>query len=266
MRSALQSSTILILSSLFLAACSDAGTTQVAQKPSPPASQPGTGASQPATGSARIQGKVLDTMDSGGYTYVRIQAGNQEVWAAGPPTAVQVGEEITAVGAMEMRDFHSNTLDRTFESLWFASTLVKAGGAISPGGDGAGAAPGSEPSHGAPAVPLSVEAGSVPKAVGGYSVAELFARRKELSMQQVSVRGKVVKFNSGIMGKNWLHVQDGTGGPGTSDLTVTCDTAVKVGDIVLVRGPLVLDKDFGSGYKYDVMIEDAQVTVDGSSI
>jgi len=65
-----------------------------------------------------------------------------------------------------------------------------------------------------------------------------------------------------IMGKNWLHVQDGTGGPGANDLTVTCATTAKVGDIVLIRGTLVIDKDFGAGYKYDVMIEDAQITVE----
>jgi hypothetical protein len=255
MRSALQNLTILILSSLLLAACSDAGTTQVAEGHSPPASQPGTGA-------AGIQGKVLHTMDSGGYTYVRIQADGKEIWAAGPKIAVQIGDEITAIDAMEMKNFHSKTLDRTFESLWFAGKLVKAGEATSMAGDGVGAAHAGASSHGATAVRLMVEAGSVPKAKDGYCVAELFAKRKDLSMRQVSVRGKVVKFNPGIMGKNWLHVQDGTGAPGANDLTVTCDTAAKVGDIVLIRGSLVLDKDFGAGYKYDVMIEDAQITVE----
>ncbi len=255
MRSALQNLSILILSSLFLAACGEAGTTQVAEKHSPPASQPGTGA-------AGIHGKVLETIDSGGYTYVRIQPDGKDIWAAGPTTVVQIGDEITAVGAMEMTNFHSKTLDRTFESLWFASRLVKAGEAASTAGDGVGAAQAGASSHGAPAVGLMVEAGSIPKAEGGYSVAELFAKRMDLATQQVSVRGKVVKFNSGIMGKNWLHVQDGTGGPDTHDLTVTCDTAAKVGDIVLVRGSLALDKDFGAGYKYDVIIEDAQITVE----
>lgn len=255
MRSALQSLTILILSSIFLTACGEAGTTQVAEGNSPPASQPG-------TSTAGIQGKVLQTMDSGGYTYVQLQAGGGEIWAAGPIIAIKIGDEITAVGAMEMKNFHSMTLDRTFESLWFANKLVKAGEATAIAGDGIGAAPAGASSHGAPVVGLVVEAGSIPKAENGYFVAELFAKRKDLSMQQVSMRGKVVKFNSRIMGKNWLHVQDGTGGPGANDLTVTCDAVAKVGDIVLVRGSLVLDKDFGAGYKYDVMIEDAQITVE----
>ena len=252
MRSALRNLTILILSSLFLAACGETGSTQVAEAQRPPSPQSGSS----ATG---IQGKVLSTMDSGGYTYVRIQVDGKEIWAAGPTTVVQPGDQITVVGAMEMKDFHSKTLDRTFESLWFASKLVKAGEATSMAGDEVATA---HAGVGAAAVGLMVTAGSIPKAADGYSVAELFAKRKDLSMKQVSVRGKVVKFNPNIMGKNWLHIQDGTGEPGANDLTLTCDTAAKVGDIILVRGSLALEKDFGAGYKYAVMIEDAQITVE----
>jgi hypothetical protein len=65
------------------------------------------------------------------------------------------------------------------------------------------------------------------------------------------------------MGKNWLHVRDGSGAEGTNDLTVTTAGAMpNVGDTVVVTGPVVLNKDFGMGYQYDVLIEDAQVTVE----
>ena len=64
------------------------------------------------------------------------------------------------------------------------------------------------------------------------------------------------------MGKNWVHVQDGTGGSGTNDLTVTTNATAAVGDTVLVRGKLGADKDFGFGYKYDILIEDAALTVE----
>ena len=62
------------------------------------------------------------------------------------------------------------------------------------------------------------------------------------------------------MGKNWIHIQDGTGAKGTNDLTITTKNIVKLGDIILVEGTLELDKDFGSGYKYDIIIEDAKIT------
>ena len=73
--------------------------------------------------------------------------------------------------------------------------------------------------------------------------------------------GKVVKYNAMIMGKNWIHLQDGTGEPGSNDLTVTTQGTAFVGDTVLVRGNIGLDRDMGAGYRYDVLIEDATITV-----
>jgi hypothetical protein len=72
----------------------------------------------------------------------------------------------------------------------------------------------------------------------------------------------VVKFISGIMGKNWLHLRDGTGAPGSDDLTVTTDATVETGSTVVVRGTVTTDRDFGAGYKYELIIEDAEITVE----
>jgi len=90
----------------------------------------------------------------------------------------------------------------------------------------------------------------------------MFTKKAELAGKSVSVRGKVVKFTPEIMGKNWIHLQDGTGAEGTSDLTVTTSASAKMGDTVTVSGVVVIDKDFGYGYAYDVIIEDAEVTVE----
>jgi hypothetical protein len=65
-----------------------------------------------------------------------------------------------------------------------------------------------------------------------------------------------------IMGKNWIHVQDGTEAAGNYDLTVTTQGTAKVGDVVVVEGGISLNKDFGAGYKYDVIMEDASCTVE----
>ena len=102
----------------------------------------------------------------------------------------------------------------------------------------------------------------ISKPSGGKNIAEIYKEKPRLVGKKIAVRGKVVKFNTGIMGKNWLHLRDGTGAEGTNDLTVTTDGVAKVGDTVLVRGALTADKDFGHGYKYPVIIEDAQVTVE----
>lgn len=103
---------------------------------------------------------------------------------------------------------------------------------------------------------------SIVKAKGGYTVEELFAKKDTLNGKKVTVRGKVVKFNSGIMGKNWAHLQDGSGGQTTNDITLTTNQRVKVGDIVVATGVMALDKDFGYGYTYKAIIEDAALTVE----
>ena len=117
------------------------------------------------------------------------------------------------------------------------------------------------PSTTAEAVDLS----GIARAEGGKTIAEVFAGKDQLAGQNVVVRGKVVKANANIMGKNWLHVRDGSGSEGTNDLTVTTSgTMPNVGDTVVVTGPVALNKDFGMGYQYDVIIEDAAVTVEGA--
>ena len=108
-----------------------------------------------------------------------------------------------------------------------------------------------------------VDVSGVARAEGGKTVAEVFAEKDSLAGKPVTLRGKVVKSNIGIMGKNWIHVRDGSGTDGSNDLTVTTVTAQpNVGDTVVITGPVSLNKDFGMGYQYDVIVEDAQVTIE----
>lgn len=117
--------------------------------------------------------------------------------------------------------------------------------------------------HPAPKAAAEVDLTGIAKAEGGKTVAEVFAEKDALAGKPVTFRGKVVKTNPDIMGKNWLHVRDGSGEEGTNDLTITtAGTLPNVGDTVLVTGNVTLNKDFGMGYAYDVLVEDAQVTVE----
>ena len=110
-----------------------------------------------------------------------------------------------------------------------------------------------------------VDLSGIAKAEGGKTVAEVFAEKDALGGQPVTVRGKVVKVNAGIMGKNWLHVRDGSGAEGTNDLTVTTAGELPaLGATVVVTGPVTLNKDFGMGYTYDVIVEDAEVKVEAA--
>ena len=115
----------------------------------------------------------------------------------------------------------------------------------------------------APVAAADVDLSGIDTAEGGMTIEEIFAKKDELGETKVIVRGKVVKANPEIMGKNWLHVRDGTGSEGTSDLTVTTSGKLpEVGDTVLVTGQVSLNKDFGLGYQYDVILEDAEIFVE----
>ena len=105
------------------------------------------------------------------------------------------------------------------------------------------------------------EKGNITKVKEGYTVEELFSQKDKLKGKKISVRGKVVKFNAEIMGKNWLHLQDGTGKTGSNDITVTTKQTASVGKIVVITGVLATNKDFGGGYSYNVIIEEATITV-----
>jgi len=103
----------------------------------------------------------------------------------------------------------------------------------------------------------------VEKAAGpnAYTVAEVYAKRSALNKKTVVVKGKVAKSSQGIMGKNWVHVQDGSGDQkkNTHNLVATTQDMAAVGDIVTITGTFAKDRDFGAGYLYKAIIEDAKV-------
>ena len=183
-------------------------------------------------------------------------------------------------------------MNRTFDTIYFASSIRtgRSGAAAEALPTGHPEVPGYSIPEGHPAIPgmdprkasaspdlpaghPAVTAGStsggdavvaaMERAAGGKTVAEVHAEKAALAGTAVAVRGKVTKVNNGILGRNWLHIKDGSGAPGTDDLTVTSerDTA-KVGDTVVARGTLGLDRDFGGGYFYPVLMEKAALDVE----
>jgi len=257
--------------SLALAAC---GEQQKAPEVAAPTASPAPAqspAATPAASSAK-SGKVIETMNASGYTYVHIDTGTEKVWAAAPETAVKVGDQVAIPEGMPMQNFQSKALNRTFDVVYFVPGLMVQGAtpaaaAMPPGHPPTGGMPAAAPavngqsvSAGAPkvAAPAGVSLQGIAKA--DQTVAEIYAKKAELAGKPVKVRGKVVKFSAGIMGKNWVHIQDGSGQAGSNDLTVTTLAMANTGDTVVISGKLTVDKDFGYGYQYGVIVEDAQVT------
>ena len=212
-----------------------------------------TGSSLPsyAADAQVLSGKVVQTMDSGGYTYVQIENNGKKTWVAVPKTKVVKGQDISFAPGAEMENFESKTLNRKFDSIIFSGGVLGQGQK-----DIEKKSPGSKGSAVVVTEKIKVDKASGPDA---YTVAEIFQHSKHLEEKKVVVRGKVVKVSAGVMKKNWIHLQDGTGDAGNNDLVVTSDDLPKVGDVVTASGTLYNDKDFGGGYKYKVIIEKANI-------
>ena len=228
---------------------------------------------------------VLETMDAAGYTYVKVDEDGNVYWIAGPRSAVVVGSSISYIEQMVMKDFTSKSLNRTFDFLMFTTTIVPAGEAAH------GAVAGTQKAHdcedcgnGVKTTPVVQEQAAavstesstqatpqaqeqaepinVAKAEGGYSVEELYTKKAELKGQKITIKAKVVKVSKNIMGKDWVHLQDGTGAAGsTNDIIATgLNTTVKVGDVVTAQATLNTDVDLGYGYFFAVILEESTFT------
>lgn len=210
------------------------------------------GAQQTAV--SRVKGKVTQTMDAGRYTYVALDDGTGEKWAAAPTFEVKVGDTVDVQSGMMMKSFHSKSLNRTFPEILFAEAILnvtKSPSVTAPVVD--------KPVCGKAEALAAMKPAKIAPPEGGKALVDVISQRKALSGKSVTVRGKVVKFSSKIMGKNWIHLQDGSGKDGGADLAVTTDATVKIGDVVTMTGTVVVDKDFGYGYRYEVLLEGATV-------
>jgi hypothetical protein len=234
---------------------------------------PSAAANRPAS---TLVGSVVEILGASRYTYVRLDTGSSQVWVAANRTTLRIGDRVEATGLLPMDKFHSRELDRDFERIYFASSIGPPGTAASlstlppghpeipgirPPADPAGIQlPPGHPDVAEITTPAPSVVTPLAPVAGGKTVAQVYAGKAELAGRTVAVRGKVTKVNNGILGRNWLHLVDGTGTVGSNDLTVTSkDQTARVGDTIVARGVVGLDRDFGGGYFYPVLLENAAV-------
>jgi hypothetical protein len=203
-----------------------------------------------AATAAVLTGEVLEVKDVDSYTYLRLKTKDGETWAAVSTAAVKVGAKVTINNPMVMQNFESKTLKKTFSSIVFGTLGGTGKASVDAHASMAKAAPAPD------AAPIKVAKAS---GANARTVAEVVTKSGELKDKTVVVSGKVVKYNPAIMGKNWIHLRDGSGDAAkeTNDILVTTAAQAKVGDVVTVSGVVRTNKDFGSGYTYKVLIEDA---------
>jgi hypothetical protein len=205
------------------------------------------------SGTATSSHKVVvdEVIQATSYTYLNVDEDGESYWIAIAKREVEKGETLYYSNSLEMKDFESKELDRTFETILFVQDISN------------------EPIpvvHGMPKVSTNDrkiskkdESISIEPLVDGVTVKELSEKREEFEGKIVKIRGQVTKFNPSIMGKNWVHIQDGTNHQNIHDLTITTDDIVKIGDVVTFEGTIFLNKDFGAGYSYEIIMEKAQI-------
>ena len=196
---------------------------------------------------------VQEVIQANAYTYLNVAENGQTFWIAITKADIKEGQKLYYDSGLEMTNFESKDLNRTFESIYFVDQI-------------------SDLPHTTPPPAMSDAAGhtgkpeieqqqvTVQPAAGGVTIAELYKNRQQYKNKVITVRGQVVKVNSGIMGRNWVHIQDGTSSDGKFDLTITTQDNAQIGDVLTFEGTVFLEKDFGAGYYYDVIVEQATVS------
>ena len=199
-------------------------------------------------GNHRVE--IVDIVQTNSYTYLQVDEDGEEYWMAVSQQEFTKGDVIYHLNGMEMKNFESKDLGRTFDRILFVADVSD------------------EPIYGTQQMvngqnqPMKPNIKKIEVTIetpeGGVSIGDLFANKDAYKDQQVIVSGQVTKVNVAIMGKNWVHIQDGSGDEVHFDLTVTTQHQPKVGDVVTYKGKVGLDRDFGMGYTYELIVEEAE--------
>lgn len=192
--------------------------------------------------------EIKEVIHTSNYTYLNVKENISERWVAVTKGDLQVGEVYYYDGVLKMTNFESKELNRTFDEIYFLSTISK-----TPIGQNS---IGAMPAHSGKLETKRLSAITLEKAAGEITINNIFAKRNEFAAKEFVIRGVVVKVNKQVMGKNWVHIQDGTDFNGDFDLTITTQDIAEIGDEVDFKGKLSINKDFGSGYSYNVIMED----------
>ncbi len=190
---------------------------------------------------------VIDVKQTSQYSYFQVFENDHKYWMATNLLDAKEGDVIYFTQAFEMKDFKSKELNRTFESIMFVN-------------DAALTFESQQPQSPGKINPREVQDIQLAKAPNGITIEELYANKDKYNGKEVAIRGIIVKYNRNIMGKNWAHIQDGTKHNESFDLTVTTNDTLTEGKIAVFTGKISLEKDFGYGYKYDILMEDAKTS------
>jgi hypothetical protein len=215
-----------------------------------------------------VSAKVLKHKDVPGYSYMFVSDKGKNYWIAASKMEVNVGDSVFFNGAMEMTNFTSTTLDTTFKSILFVnkcstnkSDIMPANGLSKEKEEMLKPHSGMISSFHKKAEKDKLVKVNLKKKKGELTIAELLRNRDKYNGKEVTIKGVVVKYLPGIMNKNWIHLQDGTSSHGIGEIVITTLDKVQKGQTVTLKGKLATNVDFGYGYKYNVIIQNADLVM-----
>ncbi len=197
---------------------------------------------------------VTEVIQTSKYTYLEVDEKGEKKWVAVTREEINPGEVFYYDKALEMNAFHSKELDKTFDVIFFINKISKTPLGKSPI---IGKMP--TPTHMGRVKSEQKSNVSVDKSEGELTIEQIFKNKENYSQKEIEIRGIVVKVNKNVMGKNWIHIQDGSNFNGSFDLTITSQDLPELNQEATFKGTLKLNKNFGSGYFYDVIIEEAVI-------
>ena len=194
---------------------------------------------------------VNEVLPTSKYVYLNVSEGEREFWVAVIKQDIVVGETYIFKGGLLKTNFESKEYNRLFEEIYLVTSLVHQHGSEGPSSNGALV----EEKEGNDK-PVDYEIEKV-EVEGSMKIADLVADPKKYEGQTVQLSGVCVKVNARIMKRNWIHLKDGS--MDDYDMIVTSDLFVPEGTTVTMRGVVALNKDFGAGYKYELIVEEGVI-------
>jgi hypothetical protein len=198
--------------------------------------------------------EVLEVVQTSNYTYLRVYENFGERWVAVSRMEAKKGDKYYYDSALLMNNFHSKELDRNFETVYFINKVSTSSSSTQP------KTAQMPTGHSGKVKTTKNSSISIEKTSGEITVAQVFENRADYANKEIEIRGVVVKVNKQVMGKNWIHIQDGSNNNGNFDLTITSQDLPEINDEVTFKGTIILNKDFGAGYFYEVIMENSAMT------
>ena len=193
---------------------------------------------------------VKEALNTDKYTYLNVSENGEEFWIAVQKQEVEIGDIYYFRGGLMKKNFYSQEFDRVFETVYLVSEFWK-----QPTGVNGGSALDEAISKQKMDNTVDLEVGNIKPAEGSITIAELYKNKEKYNGKTIKVTGKCIKVNPMIMKRNWIHLKDNSSED--LDLTITTTENIPLGAVLTLEGTIALDRDFGAGYRYDIIMEGA---------